>query len=228
MKNYLAFTFLLWGPSTLAAPITQTGPAPKWVSIDLTYPIPAPAYPPPKPPKGELNKLGPKWFIDYIKKHEGGGYAKHSSKYGGETNQGVTLSTFQYVNKLRGYGWTYDDFIEMPDQVWNGVYNYIHRSSGIGRVTNPRLRYMLMDFAWSSGPETMRRSVVNNLILVGYSELTLDSSWETILAALEDNEDYLIWAVRHDRLIIARALGEFSEGWLIRLKNFEALLNERT
>jgi len=121
--------------------------------------------------------------IGYIQKAEGGlsravtdSASANPSPYvvngvsGWHTNRGITWGTFQQMAPIVGYSVNQDNFINMPDWIWLGIYKqgYWNPIHGDDYNSQP-IANAVVDFAWGSGIGGATKQVAKFLAQNGVS-----------------------------------------------------------
>lgn len=110
-------------------------------------------------------------FFDYIAKWEGG-YANHKLDTGGETNRGITLTTFNSLaSKLLGdnsytrfLNLTFDDFKKFVNHYWNLANGNEFKDANVAA--------MLTDLTWGSGEGGAKKILRNALTAMNRTATT--------------------------------------------------------
>ena len=121
--------------------------------------------------------------IPYIQKAEGGlsrattdTASANPSPYvykgvtGWHTNRGIIWPTFKALAPKVGYEISQENFINMPDKVWLGIYKIGFWDDMKGDLYNSQsIANAIVDFAWASGNGGARRDLIKYLSTKGIS-----------------------------------------------------------
>ena len=68
------------------------------------------------------------------------------------TNKGITWGTFKGLSSKLGYSGTCNNFLNMPDDIWNKIYKYGFWNPMQGdRIQNQAIANSFVEMAWGSG-----------------------------------------------------------------------------
>lgn len=163
-----------------------------------------------------------KEIIPFILKAEGG-WVNDPSDSGGETNKGITYSTWKSF-----YGDTHERFMKMFQDDWNQIFKTLYWDKIKGDdINSQRLANILVDWVWGSGfayPPAHLQIILNEM----GNNLTVDGSiGKMTIQALNKVNEQKLW----DRLVKDRfdflddivkknpKNQKFLQGWKNRMNN---------
>lgn len=106
----------------------------------------------------------PKIYLEFTKAREGGlSFAKtdSASKYAWpkpphyHTNKGITREAFERLAPKLGYNPTYELFIEMPDDVFDLIYNHYWTESGANLIDSQAIANLIFQALWGGGHKNL-------------------------------------------------------------------------
>lgn len=162
-------------------------------------------------------------LIPFILKAEGG-WVNDPSDSGGETNKGITYSTWKSI-----FGDTHDKFMKMSKEDWSVIYKKLYWDAAWGdKINSQRIANLIVDWVWGSGKHYPELSIQDILINSFNQHITKDGNFgqHTIDAINTIDEQKL-----YDLIIVKRTNylysitkstptnSKFLKGWLNRLNN---------
>ena len=187
-------------------------------------------------------------LVDFIKVKEGGISAEpkdNASKYPSpcgkdksgnpyHTNKGIQWATFKSLASKGGYTASCDNFLKMPDDIWNKVYKVGFWDEIQGdRIKNQAIANTFVEMVWGSGLGSVSRGTgavgwLNSFFKKNYNQnLTTITQMVDYVNKL-DNEGKtsdLFEKLNNFRKDKYKALNQptFLKGWLNRLNSFYVL-----
>lgn len=173
--------------------------------------------------------------IPYIQKAEGGlskattdTASLNPSPYvykgvkGWHTNRGITWGTFKMLAPKVGYVVSQENFINMPDNVWLGIYKTGYWNDMKGDLYNSQaIANAVVDFAWASGGGGARKSLSKYLLSKGItaSDSTSIANGFNILVQKEGEEKIFSELIEHRKKFFKSLNQPANEkGWLSRME----------
>jgi lysozyme family protein len=167
-----------------------------------------------------------KRMIPFIKKAEGG-WVNDPDDSGGETNKGITYSTWKSM-----FGDTHDRFMAMSDDDWGLIFKKLYWDVMLGdQIKSQRISDVIVDWVWGSGKHYSEADVQDILIHAFGQHLTEDGNFgtQTIASINSVDEETLyndIVAKRFwffDQCVVTKPTNaKFLQGWKNRLNNLIA------
>jgi len=187
-------------------------------------------------------------LVPFIKIKEGGisGTPKDSASknpspcgkdrqgYPYHTNKGVQWATFKLLASKGGYTASCDNFLKMPDDIWNRIYKVGFWDEIQGdRIKNQAIANTFVEMVWGSGLGSVSRSTGAVGWLNGFFKKNYNQNLTTITQMVDfvnklDNEGKtpeLFEKLNNFRATKYKALNQpaFTKGWLNRLNAFYIL-----
>jgi len=159
---------------------------------------------------------------------------KDSKGYPYHTNKGIQWATFKALASKGGYTASCDNFLKMPDDIWNKVYKVGFWNEIQGdRIQNQAIANTFVEMVWGSGLGSVSRGTgavgwLNSFFKKNYNQnLTTITQMVDFVNKL-DNEDKtpeLFEKLNNFRASKYKALNQpaFTKGWLNRLNGFYIL-----
>lgn len=97
------------------------------------------------------------------------------------TNKGITWSTFKGLSTKLGYSATCDNFLKMPDDIWNKIYKdgFWNPMQG-DRIQNQAIANTFVEMAWGSGVGSNTSSKGAIAYLKNFFKSKYNKSFDTI------------------------------------------------
>ena len=159
---------------------------------------------------------------------------KDSKGYPYHTNKGIQWATFKALASKGGYTASCDNFLKMPDDIWNKVYKVGFWNEIQGdRIQNQAIANTFVEMVWGSGLGSVSRGTgavgwLNSFFKKNYNQnLTTITQMVDFVNKL-DNEGKtpeLFEKLNNFRASKYKALNQpaFTKGWLNRLNGFYIL-----
>ena len=159
---------------------------------------------------------------------------KDSKGYPYHTNKGIQWATFKALASKGGYTASCDNFLKMPDDIWNKVYKVGFWNEIQGdRIQNQAIANTFVEMVWGSGLGSVSRGTgaigwLNSFFKKNYNQnLTTITQMVDFVNKL-DNEGKtpeLFEKLNNFRASKYKALNQpaFTKGWLNRLNAFYIL-----
>lgn len=82
-----------------------------------------------------------------------GGYVNHPNDKGGATNKGITIGTYTYYRKLKGFSApTVNDLKNISDSEWTDILKTLYWDKWkADEINNQSIANLLVDWVWGSG-----------------------------------------------------------------------------
>lgn len=168
----------------------------------------------------DINKL-----IPIILKWEGG-FVNDPDDLGGATNKGITIGTYEYYCKLKGYPKpTIERLKNISDEQWKDILKTLYWDKWqADNINNQSIANILVDWVWASGGYGIKlpQKILNVQIdgVVGNKTLQALNNYpnqkELFDKIKQERIDYI------DRIIASRpANKKFRNGWLNRINDFK-------
>lgn len=168
----------------------------------------------------DVHQLAP-----FILKWEGG-YVNDPDDLGGATNKGVTIATYRFYRRQKGYGTTsINDLKNISDAEWIDVLKTLYWDKWqADNINNQSIANILVDWVWASGsygiklPQKILGVAVDGI--VGSHTLmavnTFPDSKLLFDKIKQERLDYI------ERIILSRpANKKFRKGWTNRINEFK-------
>lgn len=168
----------------------------------------------------DVHQLAP-----FILKWEGG-YVNDPDDLGGATNKGVTIATYRFYRRQKGYGTTtINDLKNISDAEWIDVLKALYWDKWqADNINNQSIANILVDWVWASGsygiklPQKILGVAVDGV--VGSHTLmavnTFPDSKLLFDKIKQERIDYI------ERIILSRpANKKFRKGWTNRINEFK-------
>jgi lysozyme family protein len=159
---------------------------------------------------------------------------KDSKGYPYHTNKGIQWATFKALASKGGYTASCDNFLKMPDDIWNRIYKVGFWNEIQGdRIQNQAIANTFVEMVWGSGLGSVSRGTgavgwLNSFFKKNYNQnLTTITQMVDFVNKL-DNEGKtpeLFEKLNNFRASKYKALNQpaFTKGWLNRLNGFYIL-----
>ena len=159
---------------------------------------------------------------------------KDSKGYPYHTNKGIQWATFKLLASKGGYTASCDNFLKMPDDIWNRIYKVGFWDEIQGdRIKNQAIANTFVEMVWGSGIGSVSRGTgavgwLNSFFKKNYNQnLTTITQMVDFVNKL-DNEGKtpeLFEKLNNFRASKYKALNQpaFTKGWLNRLNGFYIL-----
>lgn len=162
-------------------------------------------------------------IIPFIKLAEGG-YVNNPNDQGGETNEGITYTTWQSV-----FGDTHARFMTMADADWDQIFKTLFWDAMLGdQINSQRIADIIVDWVWGSGKYYPEADVQDILIHAFGAQIAEDGDFgPQTIAAINAADEPTLWndliAKRtwyFNQCVAVRPTNKvFLQGWLNRLNN---------
>jgi len=150
------------------------------------------------------------------------------------TNKGVQWATFKLLASKGGYTASCDNFLKMPDDIWNRIYKVGFWDEIQGdRIQNQAIANTFVEMVWGSGIGSVSRGTGAVGWLNGFFKKNYNQNLTTITQMVDfvnklDNEGKtpeLFEKLNNFRASKYKALNQpaFTKGWLNRLNAFYIL-----
>jgi lysozyme family protein len=159
---------------------------------------------------------------------------KDSKGYPYHTNKGIQWATFKALASKGGYTASCDNFLKMPDDIWNKVYKVGFWNEIQGdRIQNQAIANTFVEMVWGSGLGSVSRGTGTIGWLNSFFKNNYNQNLTTITQMVDfvnklDNEGKtpeLFEKLNNFRASKYKALNQpaFTKGWLNRLNAFYIL-----
>ena len=165
-----------------------------------------------------------KHIIPFIKKAEGG-YVNDPLDHGGETNKGITYTTWCTVFGTNAH----DKFITMADADWETVFKKLFWDQILGDlIKSQRIADIIVDWVWGSGKHYPEADVQDILIHMFNEHISEDGNFgPATIAAINEVDEQKLWdaivAKRFwflDQCVVSHPTNaKFINGWKNRMNN---------
>jgi lysozyme family protein len=107
-------------------------------------------------------------YIEFTEAREGGlsnAKTDTASKYAWpqppnyHTNKGITRETFERLGPILGYKPTYELFIEMPDVIFDKIFNHFWDESGAGLIDSQPIANLIFQSLWGGGHDELIKAL---------------------------------------------------------------------
>lgn len=164
-----------------------------------------------------------------------GGYVNDPLDKGGETNKGITISTWksfgydvsEKILEIKVGSKTYKNvtksLYEMTDNQWYDIFKKLYWDKWLGdKINNQSIANILVDWVWSSGGSTIKR--VQKILGVKADGIVGNKTIDTINSA---NQEQLFEKIKNDRIVFVNNIvnnnlsqARFINGWINRINSF--------
>ena len=161
----------------------------------------------------------------FILKWEGG-YVNDPADLGGATNKGITIGTYRFYRRQKGYNvTTIADLKNISDAEWTDILKTLYWDKWLAdSIGNQSVANILVDWVWASGsygiklPQKMLKVTSDGI--VGPRTLAAVNFFpdqkELFGKIKQERFDFI------DRIIHSRpANGKFRKGWINRINDFK-------
>jgi lysozyme family protein len=151
------------------------------------------------------------------------------------TNKGIQWQSFLAGAKQGGYAATKDNFLAMPQWIWDMVYKHLYWNAVQGdAIKSQDVADILADYAWGSGPGSATKAVQQVLNQQFAAGLVVDGGFgPKTLAAVNAAGERLAKPLEAARRAFILQVGQRPEqqanlqGWLNRLDYFASWLSKQ-
>jgi len=154
-----------------------------------------------------------------------GGYVNDPDDLGGATNKGITIATYRFYRKQKGYTTTtISDLKNITDAEWMDVLKTLYWDKWkADRINNQSVANILVDWVWASGSYGIKRP--QRLLgvaadgIVGLKTLTAVNAYPSQKELFDNIKADRIRFI--DEIVASRpANAKFKRGWLNRINEF--------
>lgn len=167
----------------------------------------------------DVNKIVP-----FILKWEGG-FVNDPDDLGGATNKGVTIGTYEYYCKLKGYPKpTIERLKNISDDQWKDILKILYWDKWqADNINNQSIANILVDWVWASGgygiklPQKILGVAIDGIVGTKTIEAVNNQDPKELFEAIKAERIAYI-----DRIIQARpANKKFRNGWINRINDLK-------
>lgn len=159
---------------------------------------------------------------------------KDSKGYSYHTNKGIQWATFKGLASKGGYSPSCDNFLKMPDDIWNKIYKVGFWDEIQGdRIQNQAIANTFVEMVWGSGIGSVSRGTgavgwLNSFFKKNYNQNLTSITQMVDFVNKLDNEGKtpeLFEKLNNFRATKYKSLNQpaFTKGWLNRLNSFYLL-----
>lgn len=140
---------------------------------------------------------------------------------GYHTNKGITWETFTKLSDILGYSPTIQNFYEMPDSIFDSIFEYYWNKSGANMIENQAIANIVFQSLWGGGHSRLVKDIQR---IIGYKGKQVDGDmwkWTATSINLSDDKKSLYEKIHQKRLDYLRSLkvySKFGKGWEARMK----------
>jgi lysozyme family protein len=140
---------------------------------------------------------------------------------GYHTNKGITWEAFTRLSHDLGYSPTPDNFYNMPDEIFNKIFEHYWNKSGANLIENQAIANIVFQALWGGGHSRLVKDIQK---LVGYKSKQVDGDlgkWTATSINLTKDKKELYEKIHQKRLDYLRSLKvyvKFGKGWEKRMK----------